>query len=290
MAKKKTGLLIAVGAALILCAALIILLPTLIGSGEEQSAPVRYTVEVKTEGGMPLSEIMVYVYKDLEQKALVWASETDSDGRISFEAVRSDSYTAVLQDVPVGYKTEESYLLTADHTEINPEIVLPDSNSLADAVFGLGDVFCDLTVTAADGEKYSISGLLEEKKAVVLNFWFINCGPCRMEFPYLQKAYEEYKDDIEVIALNPVDGTDDNIASFARDLGLTFPMAVLDAEWESRMKLTAYPTTVIIDRYGTIGMIHKGSITETETFKKIFEYFISDEYKQTTVRNIEDIG
>ena len=110
-----------------------------------------------------------------------------------------------------------------------------------------------------------------------------------MEFPYLQQAYTQYQDDIEVLAINPVDGTNDTIATFAQDNGLTFPMAVGETEWETCMKLSAYPTTVVIDRYGAIGMIHKGMVTDTETFTKVFEFFTSDDYEQTTIKNIDDI-
>ena len=110
-----------------------------------------------------------------------------------------------------------------------------------------------------------------------------------MEFPYLQNAYEEFSDEIEVLALNPVDGTNEKINDFANQLELTIPMAVADIAWEKCMKLSAYPTTVVIDRYGMISMIHKGCITEEGVFEKIFEYYASDDYKQTTVRNISEI-
>ena len=134
-----------------------------------------------------------------------------------------------------------------------------------------------------------VSELLEEKKAVVLNFWYLNCNPCRMEFPYLKEAYAEYKDEIEVIAVNPYDGTTETVADYQKELALDFPMAAIDYEWQEVMNITAYPMTVVIDRYGTIAFIHKAAITETETFTTIFEYFTADDYKQTTIRNVEDI-
>ena len=63
-----------------------------------------------------------------------------------------------------------------------------------------------------------------------------------------------------------MDGTTDKIINYAQENGLTFPMAVGDSTWQTWMKLEAYPTTIVIDRSGTISMIHKGMITEKEPF------------------------
>lgn len=284
MTKKKSRTLISLLIALILCLSLF----TGCSNKSNKSNKI-YTINVMSEGGKTLSEIKVCVYKDDTQEELVWAAYTDEEGCTSFEAEESDDYVVVLQEVPDGYQAEEAYSIQGEKTELKLEIVLGDGSDLTDVIYRLGDVIHDFTLSVADGTEYDLSEVLKEKKTVVLNFWYLNCEPCKMEFPYLQEAYEQYKDDIEVIAINPVDGTNDSIATFAQDMGLTFPMAVGETEWETCMELTAYPTTVVVDRYGTIAMIHKGMVTETEVFTSIFEYFTSDDYKQTTIRSIDDI-
>lgn len=280
MTKKIAGIGFTLMTALVLCMA------SLVGCSSDSKTT--YTIKVMSEGEKALSDIKVYVYKDSQQENLVWAAETDEEGMVSFEADKSDAYVAVLQEVPDGYSVEETYSVKED-TEIKLESILVDSDDLTGITYELGDTIHDFTVSAVNGTEYKLSDLLKEKKAVILNFWFINCSPCKMEFPYLQEAYSLYKDKIEVIAINPLDGTNDNIVTFAQDNGLTFPMAVGEDTWTTCMKLTAYPTTVVIDRNGTICMIHKGMVTDTETFTKVFDYFISDDYEQTIIRNIEDI-
>ena len=74
---------------------------------------------------------------------------------------------------------------------------------LSASSYKLGDNMGDYTVTDINGQTHSFSELLQSKKAIVLNFWFVNCGPCQMEFPYLQSAYDTYSDDVAVIAINP---------------------------------------------------------------------------------------
>ena len=87
----------------------------------------------------------------------------------------------------------------------------------------------DFTVTTVDGEELTLSEILKEKQAVVLNFWYTGCGPCKNEFPLLQAAYEAYSDKIEVITMNPTDISQDTVEGIkaSRDEnGLTMPMAV----------------------------------------------------------------
>lgn len=176
-----------------------------------------------------------------------------------------------------------------EDTEKESELQLVPEDELEGKTFKRGDVFADMTVTTPDGKIYKISEILKEKDAVVLNFWYLNCGPCQMEFPYMQDAYEAYQDKLEILAINPYDGTDETVAEFQKKYELTFPMAVIEEEWAQYMGLHAYPTTVVIDRYGIVSYVHTGMITEVEEFNKLFGFFTADDYEQTVIRNISDI-
>lgn len=248
-----------------------------------------YVVTVKTVGGMPLENVLVKVYSDLTHNDLVWGGETDSEGRISFTAESGPDYVVTLESVPEGYVYSVDYPITGTNTEIALKTEMREGLDISECSYKLGSIVHDFSVTATDGNVYKLSELLAEKKAVILNFWFTTCGPCKMEFPYLQQAYEEYKDVIEVLALNPYDGTEESVAAYASEMGLTFPVSKCDFGWQTCMQLKAYPTTVVIDRYGMIAFIHTGSITDKETFVKIFSHFTSDDYRQATYRNISDI-
>ena len=256
----------------------------------ESSIPERitYTVEVTTEGGMPLAGVRVEVYSGDTGHARLFARETDENGKLIFEALRSDGYTAVLSNLPYGFETAQAFLIT-ETTRIALKGSMHAEGDLSGATLRLGDIVRDCTVTATDGTVYKFSELLATKKAIVLNFWFENCGPCKAEFPYLQKAYEAYSDELIVLAINPMDGTNDSIASYASEMGLTFPMAKGRETWAQYMSVRAYPTTVVIDRYGMACMKHGGSVTEEGVFEQIFAHFTADDYKQQTFRNLSDL-
>lgn len=270
---------------LILILATVLCLSSLLCGCKKEEA--EFTVTVKSNGSLPLSDIPFTVLENGED--LIWAGDTDDAGKITFNGIKGKAYEVLLKEVPLGYSCDDSYLITETETDIILNTSLLPSDSLSSNNFGLGDVFFDFEITDANGNVNKLSEILEEKKAVILNFWFINCGPCKMEFPYLEEAYNEYSDTLEVIAVNPVDGTDETISAYAKDLSLSFPTAKGDPAWETALRLNAYPTTVVIDRYGTVGFIHKGAVTETEEFIKVFEFFTADDYTQTTVRNLSDI-
>lgn len=253
----------------------------------ESPAKTAHTVCVMSEGGLPLSKVGVFVYADESQSDILWAGETDESGTVEFDAV-SGRHTVVLKDVPLGYETKASYTTTGQNTLLRLPTELLDGSKLANYRLGLGDVMCDFTVTVK-GVTYTLSELLSKRKAVVLNFWFEGCNPCRMEFPYLQKAYEAYAADVAVLAINPLDGNDASVKAYAQQMGLTFPTIAGESGWQSCFMLNAYPTTVVIDRYGTIAMIHKGAVTEEGVFEAVFDHFIATDYVQSTVQNISEL-
>lgn len=160
---------------------------------------------------------------------------------------------------------------------------------LATSSYNLGDYIGDYTVTDVNGNTHTFSDILKEKKAIVLNFWFINCGPCQMEFPYLQKAADTYGDDVTVIAINPTTDKENNIKKYATQNKLSIPFVKGEQSWVTAFGIRGFPTTVVIDRYGSVAFMHMGSVTQDGVFEKIFEFFTADNYKQTIINNIDDI-
>ena len=248
---------------------------------------VTYSATVQSEGGMLLEKVRVDVYRQGTDDR-VWAGMTDSNGSVTFETSVGGTLEATVSELPAGYTAQERYTLDSETVSLVLQTA-PVEGDLAAQRFTRGDIMCDFTVQTNDGD-YTLSKLLETKKAVVLNFWFEGCGPCRAEFPYLQKAYTKYAQDVEVLAINPYDGTASSVAAYAKALGLTFPVAKGDEAWLSAMNLTSYPTTVVIDRYGMVSMIHQGSITGEGVFEAIFAYFTGDMYVQSAIRNVSELA
>lgn len=99
-------------------------------------------------------------------------------------------------------------------------------------------------------------------QVVVLNFWASWCGPCRLEHPALQAAWDRYRDEgVVVIGISYQDRASDAIAFF-KELGGDWPLLV---DPGSKVALaygvTGVPETFVIDRSGRIAGKFFGPVT-----------------------------
>ena len=147
-----------------------------------------------------------------------------------------------------------------------------------------GDTIADFTFTAIDGHSYTLSEILMEKDAVLINIFATWCGPCKGEFPFMEEVYKKLQDKIEIIALSG-DGSDtvEMIKQLSNSLGLTFPMGRDSAGISAGIKLTAFPTTLLVDRFGTIVFFQIGSFDDEATLLNMFEFLISEEYTESVI-------
>lgn len=267
--------------------ATVLILPSSSNENGEENRPqgdTLYTVNVKTVGGMVMSDIDVYVYTDDSLNEMLDYDKTDDKGVATFNLDKSDNYAIVLTPVPKGYKVEDSYKFDGTKKDIVLTSSLVTDADISTATLGLGDVMYDFTVMKPDGTEIKLSEVLKSKKLVVLNFWYTTCSWCLEEFPLMQELYKNYKDDIEIIALNPME--DNNaVDGFQKQYGYTFPMASCPASWANTFGVQGYPTSVFIDQYGVICVVESGAITSKRPWVCAFDHFTADKYEQKLCEN-----
>jgi thiol-disulfide isomerase/thioredoxin len=117
------------------------------------------------------------------------------------------------------------------------------------------------SIVTFDGKTFTLS----EKKGspVVINFWASWCGPCIIEAPVLQRAYNEFKAKGVLFIGIAVQDTEEGARAFVKEFGYTFP----NGQDSTGGIMKAYnvfgvPKTVIIDRVGRISYTHAGIISE----------------------------
>ncbi len=282
--KRNLWLTVGVAAVLVVAILLAILLPGKAGGNTPAADLTGCTVEIKSEGGKALENVGVYIYESAEKTDMVDFVRTNEKGLALITKPVPAGSVAVLDKVPAGYVTEETYPITQAETKITLKTQLLSEMTPVN----LGDVMFDFTVTAVDGTEYTLSKLLSEKKAVVLNFWYAQCQPCKGEFPFLQEAFDA-SSDVALLAVNCYGDSKETIEAFITENGLTMPVVSVDKEWANAMNIKSYPTTVIIDRFGTVAMSHMGGIEETKIFTDAFAYFTSEHYTQSVVTDINTL-
>ena len=171
-----------------------------------------YSVTVSNSAGEPVGNIKVFVYANEAKTEMIWAAVTDASGKINFTVPKSDDYVVVIQNVPAAYGFEESYKFSGEQlTIVLKDQMLNDTDMNVN--FAVGDHMMDFSIMDCDGVEYKLSELLKEKKAVVLNFWYNGCSACEYEFPYMEEAYQMYKDQVSIIAV--ADGTSEEFTLLA---------------------------------------------------------------------------
>lgn len=149
----------------------------------------------------------------------------------------------------------------------------------------LGDKIPDLTFTDSDGDPISLYSLLEEKQLVVLNFWFEDCPWCLREFPVMELTYQQYRENVEILALNPFD-PQEAVSAFPEAHSLSFPMLSCPQELPYAFGVSGYPTSVFIDREGIISLIIPGAVTDSNVFHKLFQVYTAEDYTSTVYPDI----
>ncbi|MCU0424689.1 MAG: TlpA family protein disulfide reductase [Candidatus Kapabacteria bacterium] len=125
------------------------------------------------------------------------------------------------------------------------------------------------TVKALDGKTYDIAKL--KGKAVVLNFWFIGCPPCRQEIPGLNTLVKEYaKKDVVFLALALDD--EKSLNDFLKKTPFTYTIVPKAQNVSELYGVEGFPTHVILDRKGmNIGQLVGGSETRHEDLRPLIE-------------------
>jgi peroxiredoxin len=119
-------------------------------------------------------------------------------------------------------------------------------------------------------------------KVVVLNFWYADCPPCRLEAPDLEKLNQKYSSRGAVFLGVNTSNTAATALSFEKSHGVTYP-SILDAvsgsvtvAFAGKISPTAIPTTLILDAKGRVAARFTGLITSPSLVGTIIEATLAE--------------
>jgi len=149
--------------------------------------------------------------------------------------------------------------------------------ALVGAVFlvacgGSGQTARDFEVVQFDGATFRLSEETVDQ-AVVLNFWYPTCPPCREEMPAFEAAWQELKGEpVRFLGLYVPQGFDSeqDARDFVDELGLTFSFATDRlARIAEAYELEYFPKTYFIDMDGKVVATHISTLEPDEIVRQV---------------------
>src|SRR5262245_15738329 len=111
-------------------------------------------------------------------------------------------------------------------------------------------------VSSLDGKTFDLKSL--RGKIVVLNMWFIACGPCRKEIPKLNEVVREFKNK-EVVFLAPTPDFPDSLKSFLKTMPFEYSIVPEADRILDQFNVAHFPTHILIDREGQVEIMMVGA-------------------------------
>lgn len=115
----------------------------------------------------------------------------------------------------------------------------------------------NFTLKSMSGKNLKLSEF--RGQVVMINFWASWCAPCRQEMPLLEDLYKKYKGlGFALLGVN-VEEDSSKASTLLRSIRVSFPILFDNKNKVSKLyKVSAMPTTVIVDRGGNMRYLHQG--------------------------------
>jgi len=170
-----------------------------------------------------------------------------------------------------------------DNNELKAAVLSPvieDANSIEQKVSKktekgerVGKYAKPFNVTDINGEEYSLEEL--KGKIIVLNFWFVECKPCVMEIPDLNKLVEKYEGE-EVVFLGLAINKTQKLNSFLTKKEFKYKIIPESMDVINSYEITSYPAHIVINQSSKVVFSATGLGSNTigdleKTIKKLLK-------------------
>ncbi len=244
-------------------------------------------INIQSTGGLKLNGVTISVIN--ADGEVVLSDAKTEDGQIK-DYLKPGEYTVKINalTLPDGYYMEEDVTYTVGGSG-NYELTITVPSAIISApseeekTYNVGDIAGEFTLTDYTGVTYSLSEILQEKRAVIITFWDPKASSdSKSQLSVLQDIYSEFSEDVEILGVYGNNYTRYQIDSFmgSSELNITFPLAADGAGLTDSYQISELPTTVIIDRYGLIVNSLSGAQTDFRELSTILQQITAESYQQ----------
>lgn len=132
--------------------------------------------------------------------------------------------------------------------------ILSVSMSTSEPKITVGEKFPQFTAKDINGKQWSNADV--EERAMVLNLWFTNCGPCRAEMSELSQWKDEMPD---VMFFSATYEDADTARPVIERQGFNWIALVNDTQFKEWIDDSGYPMTIVVDKQGVITHVERGT-------------------------------
>lgn len=127
-------------------------------------------------------------------------------------------------------------------------------NVQAKVGYKTGNIAPGFSLKDLNGKKHSLSGLTKDKH-VLLVFWAVECVYCYAHVKEFNKAHEQYKDKLNIVAIN-IDGEqDEQIREYQKDNKLKYLLLsdrLNNIDVAEKYRVLGTPTIVLVSPEGKV--------------------------------------
>jgi thiol-disulfide isomerase/thioredoxin len=188
-----------------------------------------HVVELAIGGGYPITYRM-YIGQDGFAHRLVQTDENNGKPLVFDNAIRALE--------PLTGKTAADFAFTPPADVKERERGAPAQRGTAVAAPAaaptgvVGAMATDFSLPTPTGERLTLAAARQGNKALLLNFWFVHCPPCRAEHPQLEKLYTELKGrGLGLLGIDDQD-TPEDVTKYWTGAHLTFPTILTGPRYE----------------------------------------------------------
>lgn len=183
-------------------------------------------------------------------------------GDYSFRYIKEDNSFLIFQMTPaqkaVADERKEAMLASSAQPRLS-------------GAFKDGEKFIGYKLTDLNGIKYDLKA--SQGKVIVINFWFINCPPCKQEIPDLNQLYVKYKENKDVIFLAIALDDKYELKQFIKSSPFLYNIVPEGRYFAQKHGVTTYPTHVVVGKDGfvkfhTTGLAHNTVYWIEKTIKE----------------------
>ena len=255
-------------------------------SGNEavSTADVTFTTGMQSDKDAPLIEMKAVSGITDVSAVINWTTNENASSQVEYgktasygkESALNSTLTLTHKVTLTGLEPNTTYHYRVISVDSSGNTITFDEDrtftTLAAAEEGtsVGNRAPDFDLESLDDQYISLSQY--RGKIVVLNFWYVGCGPCIEEMPYFQDLEEQWPGDTEMVILAVNYQNDPATVQDFVDIGQYTFTVLLDTDGAVGAQFaTLFPTTYFIDTNGVIQYKKEGNFSNLAEITAILE-------------------